>query len=196
MSPIRPGQIRDAFYQATVADFSFIAAYSGFLLFAWIALRPGKWSLSFMTALLLIAGSDVMENVGILNALNSPLNSLTDATADAIRTPSLIKWGTYALVIFLFGRELTAVELKPFRRPGTGILAITLMIAGGVGFTGLLPDIRRETGLAGIFSHGHLETFGCLVAIFPLTIFVVEAWRRLAIPLAKIKARLKPFAAA
>lgn len=170
-------QIRAIFSRATYADFFFIVSYTAFLIVAWNGISFGRFR--FVIALIVVTAlGDVAENAGMLRALGTPYADLTDALAVETSIPSTIKWGCLALVVLAFSSALRRVELKPFRRAGTGVLAIELAIAGVFGLTGLAPDIRSMP--AGWFSYYHLETFASLFALFPIVIIAAhlyELWR-------------------
>jgi hypothetical protein len=173
-------RIRALFQRATYADFFLIAAYTSFLMVAWKEIAPRKYR--FAMGLMVVAGlSDIAENAGMLRALGTPIEALSDSLAAAASVPSRIKWGTLALILLLFAWALMRVELKPLRRPGTGLLAIMLAIAFVFGATGLSPDIRWIPGIAGWFSYRHLETFARLFALFPVVVIVAgvyDRWQR------------------
>jgi hypothetical protein len=179
-TPATENQIRILFQRATWTDFLFIASYTWFLIVAWKVIARGrsKWVLALIV---FTACADVGENIGILRALDTPIGDITDSIAAHILVPSRIKWGAFTLVVLFVALALARVELKPFRRPGTGLLVIELVIAVVFGATGLTPDISSPRQIAGWFSHRHLETFSALLFLFPIVIIAAglyERWRR------------------
>src|SRR4051794_19461044 len=123
--------IPDMFRRSLYWDFTFIASYSSF--FA-LSLRMLPWSRRFWILALFAGALDVAENVLLLQMLPAADN-VTDGAAANARIVSLGKWAFIALITLLIGWALTEIELRPFRRPGTGLLAITMLIAGLVGIT-------------------------------------------------------------
>lgn len=168
--------IPDMFRRSLYCDFTFIAAYSSFFALS-LAMLP--WSRRFWMLALFAGALDVVENVLLLQMLGAT-GSVTDTAAANVRTVSLGKWAFIALITLLIGWALTEVELRPFRRPGTGLLAITMLIAGLVGITGVLPEFPWPPGF---FTNRHIEPMTILSGIYPLVVVVGGLyWKFIAAP--------------
>jgi hypothetical protein len=119
---------------------------------------------------------DSTENVLLLKILGTPLDKVTDAVASTERAVSLGKWAVIALTILVIGWALTRVELKPFARPGTGLLAIAMIVAGLVGVTGVIPEFPWPPGW---FTNRHIELMVVVSAIFPLVVVAGGVYAKL-----------------
>jgi hypothetical protein len=117
---------RCRFLLQTYTDFLFILSYVNL----WFALAR---RISIVLGFLVIAAgvSDVLENIGILRAIASP--TLTQRLADAIRSPSLIKW-TCLGVIFLGLLRL----FWPRGTPNTGWQILYLFVGLSYAYAGML----------------------------------------------------------
>ena len=163
--PVSQGtSISDMFYHSLYADFLFILSYATFFL---LSLRMLPWTKRLWWLALAAALFDVAENVLLIRILDTPLNSITDATAATERVVSLTKWAFIALILMAIGWALTKVELKPFARPGTGMLAIVTLLAGIIGLTGIVPEFPWP---AGWFTNRHIELMTMLSAVYPLVV--------------------------
>ena len=153
--------IPEMFRRSLYWDFTLIASYSSFFALS-LAMLP--WSRRFWVLALFAGALDVAENILLLQML-SAADNVTDAAAANVRTVSLGKWAFIALITLLIGWALTSVELRPFRRPGTGLLAITMLLAGLVGITGVLPEYPWPPGF---FTNRHIEPMTIISGIYPL----------------------------
>ena len=108
--------IPEMFRRSLYWDFTFIASYSSFFALS-LAMLP--WSRRFWMLALFAGALDVTENLLLLRMLPA-IDNVTDAAAANARTVSLGKWAFIALITLAIGWALTEIELRPFRRPGTG----------------------------------------------------------------------------
>ena len=81
-------------------DFAFIPCYVA--LYIALARMLGTRSAAIATFVADRGIADVMENVGILRVVNTPLARTTQRMVDAIRIPSLIKWALTWVAIAIF----------------------------------------------------------------------------------------------
>jgi carboxypeptidase PM20D1 len=147
---------RLVFRRLTNEDWPFILAYwLLFLSLAGILLRCRcRWCLARILAILVIltasaaALCDVFENLGILLVLDTDIGCLSDAMARSIRTPSLIKWGSFAAAA-LFAAPLFLSYRRGPILPGilTIFAGIAILIAGLLGLVGVFwnPAIEWST---------------------------------------------------
>ena len=171
--------IRAAFERSLEFDFALIVSCACFLFVSWRVLflrRPASIAVLIAFAAL----CDLLENLRLLAALHTPLTALTDAQAGGIRLVSTLKWAALSALALCFAAGLTKIEWRPLRRPGTGLLAIELMLAALLGFTGLNSELPGTSWQPGWFSHRHLETFVVLFSALPL--FAIASGAAAALP--------------
>jgi hypothetical protein len=133
-----PSPDREVMRLKQFADFGFIAAYATLFVLMSILLMPQGRSLAIAAAALgLIAAiCDVIENVGILRIVDADLSHTTQGMIEAIRYPSLIKWGLAALSIGLLG-----VLLVRTGRSGLRIIGVLNLLAAALGLAGVFDNV-------------------------------------------------------
>jgi hypothetical protein len=146
-----PSPDREAMRIKQYVDFVFIACYVGL----YIALARMLGTRAAAIAALcggIAAVFDVIENVGILRAVDTPLARTTQSMVDAIRFPSLIKWTLVWIATAIFG----ALFLRSVGWLRRSIGAVNL-VAAGLGFIGLFDNallvwagIPLLVGIAGL----------------------------------------------
>ncbi len=129
-----PSADREAMRIKQYLDFAFIPCYVA-LYFA-LARIFNTRSATIAAICGAIAGiADVIENVGILRVVDTPLARTTQAMVDAIRIPSLIKWALTWVAIAIFAWLF--LHSAGWLRRSIGALDA---IAAGLGFIGLFAN--------------------------------------------------------
>jgi hypothetical protein len=133
------GKARDFLRRSTYKDFGFIAVYTVFFVglslllsrldFSWA--KPAGYAAAICAAL--AAVMDLIEDRGMLKAL---AGEASNALANSIRYPSLVKWGLLFLFSLLVGLLLCARQ-GVFWIPGAFFLIGALLGLAGV-FSNLL----------------------------------------------------------
>jgi len=150
------GVNREVFRRQIFEDWFFIGAYSitflGLIGFGYWKTGAGKALALIAVVLIAVAAwHDVRENRGILRAIDTPAAQLTDATARAIRQPSLIKWGAIFSACVLVGLPtLVGATGGPPARGLARLAGTVLVIAGGFGLYAVFlenPRIGIAVGL-------------------------------------------------
>jgi hypothetical protein len=133
-----PSPDREVMRLKQFADFGFIAAYATLFVLMSILLVPQGRSIAIAAVVLgLIAAiCDVIENIGILRIVDANLSHTTQGMIDAIRYPSLIKWGLASLSI-----GLLAVLLAQTGRTGLRIVAVLNLLAAALGLCGVFNNL-------------------------------------------------------
>jgi hypothetical protein len=129
----------------TLIDFFFIAAYAGFLFYfsKFIAgLKPWR-PLPAGMLVLATAAFDVLENVGILYALQH-----SGGSAIFIATASLLKWSLFNCTLLSIGLMMFRLDedAAPFDQPLTGIVTLLFLASGFVGLLGWLTPTHFQHG--------------------------------------------------
>ena len=122
-------------------DFGYIVLYV--VVFSWLALllsfghTPSRSWLGWLTVLgvIVAGGLDVLENRGMLAALNS--NTVTDSMANSIRYPSLGKWA----LLFVFSLVMGFLLLQT--RGALRLTAVLFLVAGLSGLAGVITNLVR-----------------------------------------------------
>ncbi len=119
----------------TRLDNFFIPTYTAFALaFIWMIRRGGLTAVALFAAVI-AAVADGFENFHIFAALGA--SEITDATAAAIRSPSLVKWAALDVMMLLMAIMLFRRMEQPFSRRVNLLLAVLAFAAAAVGFCGL-----------------------------------------------------------
>jgi hypothetical protein len=159
-----PSPDREAMRIKQYVDFAFICAYGALFVLMSILLVPQGRAAAIAAAILGIATAifDVIENVGILRVVDTPLDRTTQAMIDAIRYPSLVKWTLASLTLALLGILFA-------RGPGIGP-----RIVGGLNLIAALLD------LLGIYDNVFLMWAGIptLGGLLGLAILFFRPYRR------------------
>jgi carboxypeptidase PM20D1 len=141
-------------------DWPFIVLYWLFFLGLGVILFRCNWTGARVLGVLLVfsataaAGGDVLEDLGILRALDADVASLDDSMAYAIRTPSLAKWGLLAGVYLAAAPLFLSYRRGPI---GAGFLStlggVLLLLAAAFGFAGVIwnPAINVSMGCFVLF---------------------------------------------
>ena len=125
----------------THLDNFFIPTYTAFALaFIWMIgggsrVPVNKLAAVAFFAAVLAAIADGIENYHIFAALDA--SEITDATAAAIRSPSLVKWAALDVMMLLMAIILFRRIEQPFSRRINLLLAVLAFAAAAVGFCGL-----------------------------------------------------------
>jgi hypothetical protein len=128
-----PSPDREAMRIKQYIDFAFICAYSALFVLMSILLIPQGRAAAIVAAILGVATAifDVIENVGILRVVDTPLDRTTQAMIDAIRYPSLVKWTLAALTLSLLGILFARVQgIGPRIVGGLNLIAALLELLG------------------------------------------------------------------
>jgi hypothetical protein len=140
-----PSPDREVMRIKQYADFGFIACYATlFVLISLLLMAEGRAIAIAAAAMGVIAGiCDVIENIGILRVVDTPLNRTTQAMIDAIRYPSLTKWALASLSI-----GLLAILLARSKSIGLRIAGVLDVLAALLGLYGLRDNAALQwTGL-------------------------------------------------
>jgi glucan phosphoethanolaminetransferase (alkaline phosphatase superfamily) len=137
----------------THLDNFYIPVYAGFLfalaLLIGQSLKSPAPGLVWAACLIIVAAAiaDWVENYNIFAALNA--STISDATALAIRHPSLVKWFCLAVDYVLLAVMLIKSTDRPFPRIAALLLALVLSGAAAFGFAGLFQRsyMKISTGL-------------------------------------------------
>jgi hypothetical protein len=130
-----PSADREAMRIKQYLDFVFIPCYVALYFALARMFRDNRQDrLSYIAAICGVAAgiSDVMENIGILRVVDTPLARTSQAMVDAIRIPSLIKWGLTWVAISIFAWLF--LQGAGWLRRSIGVLDA---VAAALGFIGL-----------------------------------------------------------
>jgi hypothetical protein len=140
----------------THLDNFYIPTYTAFFLaFIWmigggVRAPVNKLTAAAFLAAIVAAVADGMENYHIFAALR--VREITDATALAIRNPSLVKWASLDVMMLLIAILLFQRIREPFSRKVNLAVASLTVAAAAVGFCGLA--YRPLIPISTLFSAG------------------------------------------
>lgn len=159
-----PSADRETMRIKQYADFGFIGAYvTLYLLMSMLLLREGRAIAISAAVLGVVAGIfDVIENLGILRVVNVDLAHTTQATIDAIRYPSLVKWALASAALGLLG-------VLAWRTRSTGLRIV-----------GALDVVAATLGIAGLYDNRFLQSLGLplLGGLVGLAVLFFRPYRR------------------
>jgi hypothetical protein len=156
-----PSPDREAMRFKQYLDFGFIACYAAlYLLLSFLLAQSYPWgrvpAIAAAVCVLAAAGFDVAENFAILRVCDLPLRQTTQTMIDAIRLPSLAKYGLATLATGLLTPYFLASSRRGMRAVGAlNLLAVLLGLFGFVNhnffsYAGI-PLLAGLLGIAGMF---------------------------------------------
>ena len=129
-----PSPDREAMRIKQYLDFAFIPCYAA--LYIAMARMFGTRNAAIAAVCGVVAAiADVMENIGILRVVDTPLARTTQGMVDSIRIPSLIKWTLTWIAIGIFASLF--LRGTGWLRRSIGVLDA---VAAALGFVGLFDN--------------------------------------------------------
>jgi hypothetical protein len=153
-----PSPDREAMRIKQYADFGFICAYASLYVVMSLLLMPQGRAIAILAAVLGVIAAilDVIENLDILRVVDTDLAHTTQAMIDAVRYPSLAKWGLASIAL-----GLLAILFLRVPRIGPRIVGALYLTAALLGLYGLydnaflqwsgLPTLAGFIGLAVLY---------------------------------------------
>jgi hypothetical protein len=132
-----PSADREAMRIKQYADFGFICAYASLYVVMSLLLMPEGRAIAILAGILGVIAAilDVIENLGILRVVDTDLAHTTQAMIDAVRYPSLAKWGLASIAL-----GLLAILFLRVQRAGPRITGALYLTAALLGLYGLYDN--------------------------------------------------------